>query len=272
MYNISDEEFLNIVNEKEMSIQLADNGKSLLLLFEASERFTKIGDSKESFNQAWRLVDEEGYLGNKSIVFEFAIDLYQGAPDILVNRYSGNKISIELATFLVILEKILQRPDDYRKFTDVEGSQMLSDMIKKHIEKHEDNEETLETIKFKSNDHIRYKHEEDVSGHNRGCNRGIKIDKKSDNKYIVSIHNLDGVHPAWGDNIQMAPKKMKIIRDEPREVEMRGFGTDSMGGNFSDYGITVKLKEKKQDISEGKVESITLHMHDRNVDIKYIKS
>ena len=34
---------------------------------------------------------------------------------------------------------------------------------------------------------------------------------RSNDRYIITIYNLDGAHPVWGNNIQMSPKPMRII-------------------------------------------------------------
>mgnify|MGYP003318665565 CR=1 FL=1 len=66
---------------------------------------------------------------------------------------------------------------------------------------------------FKSSDHIRYQNGIDVSGHNYNCNRIIKFEKNiSGNEgYTITIFNQDNIHPFWGNNVQMAPKQMKVI-------------------------------------------------------------
>ncbi len=82
--------------------------------------------------------------------------------------------------------------------------------------------------------------------------------------YVVTMYNLDGNHPVWGTNIQMSPKQMKISEQSQSSIQLRGYGVDSNGGSFSDYGITLKVKS-------GKVENVTLHMFDRDIDILYFK-
>ena len=121
-------------------------------------------------------------------------------------------------------------------------------------------------IEFVSSDHIRYEQGRNVSGNNPGCMRGLKIENNIDGKegYTVTLHNLDGPHPVWGNNVQMAPKQMRVIRTEGSEVELRGFGTGQMGVSFSDYGLTLHF-------SGSEVEKAMLHLHDRNVDIEYLK-
>ena len=124
----------------------------------------------------------------------------------------------------------------------------------------------LGNIQFVSTDHVRYQNGRDVSGHNEGCKRGIKVEPNisGGEGYTVTMHNLDRPHSAWGDNVQMAPKQMRVVQDNGSAVELRGFGSDPMSFSFSDYGITLHF-----DGSE--VEKAVLHMHDRNIDIEYLK-
>jgi hypothetical protein len=77
------------------------------------------------------------------------------------------------------------------------------------------------------------------------------------------MYNLDGNHPVWQNNVQMAPKQMKVIEQTNDKIVLRGYGHDVMGTSFADYGLTIKLKD-------GKVENCILHMHDREVDIEYL--
>jgi hypothetical protein len=119
-------------------------------------------------------------------------------------------------------------------------------------------------FEFISKGHIRYKNGQDVSGHNYDCWRGIRIQNNTSGGqgYIVTIYNLDGSNPVWGNNIQMAPKQMKIIEQNKSSIKLRGYGTDQMGNPFADYGLTLHLENKI-------IDKITLHLHDRNIDISY---
>lgn len=119
-------------------------------------------------------------------------------------------------------------------------------------------------VEYHSSDHIRYQNGIDVSGHNYGCNRTIRIENNisGGEGYTVTIFNDDSVHPLWGTNVQMAPKQMKIISNTSNIVVLRGFGHDPMGNSFSSYGITIKFSGQV-------IEYITLHMLDRGVDLKY---
>ena len=123
-----------------------------------------------------------------------------------------------------------------------------------------------EPVKFDSSDHIRYANGIDVSGHNYGCNRQIEIQKNIEGGegYTVTIYNLDGIHPLWGNNVQMAPKQMKIINVNGNVVSLRGYGYDMMGTPYSDYGIDIYFTNKE-------IEKIILRMFDRNIEIEYLK-
>ncbi|MDY4758225.1 MAG: hypothetical protein SO287_11700 [Parabacteroides sp.] len=116
---------------------------------------------------------------------------------------------------------------------------------------------------FNSSDHERFQNGINVSGHNYGCNRRFVINGNS-NGYTVTLYNLDGVHPIWKNNIQMAPKPMRIVRITGAVVEMRGYGRDLMGGSFADYGIYIHIENNE-------IDAIQLNMYDRGVSIIYYK-
>lgn len=84
------------------------------------------------------------------------------------------------------------------------------------------------SICFDSSDHIRFQNGQNVSGHNYGCNRRFVIEKniQGDEGYTVSVYNMDGLHPMWQNNVQMAPKRMKIVYVDGNIVELRGYGYD----------------------------------------------
>ena len=120
-------------------------------------------------------------------------------------------------------------------------------------------------VVFDSSDHIRFQNGQNVSGHNYGCNRRLVIEKniQGDEGYTVTMYNLDGVHPLWKNNVQMAPKQMKVIESNNDKIVLRGYGQDAMGASFADYGLTINLKN-------GQLYNCVLHMHDRGVDIEYL--
>tara|TARA_B110000238_G_scaffold82190_1_gene90495 strand:- start:161 stop:568 length:408 start_codon:yes stop_codon:yes gene_type:complete len=120
---------------------------------------------------------------------------------------------------------------------------------------------------FKSYDHLRYNNGNHVSGPHGGANRAVKVEPNisEGEGYSVTIYNLDGNHPVWQNNVQMAPKQMKIIHQTDNKIVLRGYGQDNMGSSFADYGLSIYYKN---DI----VEKCILHMYDRSVDIEYLKS
>lgn len=120
----------------------------------------------------------------------------------------------------------------------------------------------IDNVKFDSSDHIRYENNKDVSGHNLNCNRCFTIEKQNNSVYIVTMYNLNGLHPFWRDNLQMAPKQMKIVKQDINSIELRGFGVDSMGGKFEDYGIVIHHNTNQ-------INQIDLLLHDRNIKIEY---
>jgi len=124
----------------------------------------------------------------------------------------------------------------------------------------------IDKLKFISLNHIRYENGFDHYGLQVGAKRGIEIIKSdsNENNFIVTMYNLDGNHPIWGTNIQMHPKRMKIISQSATKVELRGFGNDKLGIPFSGYGLSLYF-------DAGEIERIVLHMFDKNVDIEYFK-
>lgn len=118
---------------------------------------------------------------------------------------------------------------------------------------------------FKSLDHLRYEHGKHISGPHGGAGRAVKIEPNiSGGKgYSVTIYNLDGPHPTWQNNVQMSPKQMEIITEVENKVVLRGYGRDSTGASFADYGLTIFYQN-------GEPNKCVLHMHDRGVDIEYL--
>lgn len=132
----------------------------------------------------------------------------------------------------------------------------------------------IDKIQFLSDDHIRYQNRQivvtsssDSQGHNKGANRGIQIELNLNGGegYTVTIFNMNGNHPLWGNNVQMAPKQMKIVSVEKQKIVLRGFGQDAMGSSFVDYGLSIYHNGTEPT-------KIKLHMYDRNIDIEYFKS
>lgn len=115
---------------------------------------------------------------------------------------------------------------------------------------------------FNSSDHIRYENGIKVSGPHGGAPRAIKVEPNINGGEgsTVTLYNTDGGQA----NVQMAPKQMKIKQADENKTELIGFGSDSMGFSFTDYGLTVFH-------SNGKITKCILHMFDRNVDIEYLE-
>ncbi len=130
-------------------------------------------------------------------------------------------------------------------------------------------------IAFDSSDHIRFQNGQNVSGHNYGCNRRLVIEKniQGGEGYTVSMYNMDGMHPLWQNNVQMAPKRMKIINMDGNIVELRGYGYDenalAMGvpleaASFENYGVVLMIEDRK-------IVRAQLNMFDRNISIVYLQ-
>jgi hypothetical protein len=119
---------------------------------------------------------------------------------------------------------------------------------------------------FKSSDHFRYENGIHVSGPHGGARRAVKVEpnKIDEESYTVTIYNLDGDHPIWQKNIQMAPKQMKIIEQSNDKIVLRGFGQDNTGASFADYGLTINYLN-------GQINKCYLHLYDRQIIIEYLK-
>lgn len=130
----------------------------------------------------------------------------------------------------------------------------------------------LNNIYFVSSDHLRYERGIHASGPHGGAKRAIKVEPNINGNlgYTVTVFNLDGNHPLWGTNVQVAPKPMKVIETSESKTILRGYGSDpnAMGnpaGNFANYGISIFHPNGRD------IEKIILHMHDRKVDLEYLK-
>ena len=130
-------------------------------------------------------------------------------------------------------------------------------------------------VSFDTSDHIRFQNGKDISGHNYGCNRRFVIEKNIEGGegYTVTVYNLDGLHPFWKNNIQMAPKRMRIVSAYDNIVELRGYGYDenalALGApladaSFDSDGIVLLIENAE-------IRRIQLNMYDRNISIVYLK-
>jgi len=123
----------------------------------------------------------------------------------------------------------------------------------------------LTDFKFLSDDHTRIEQGQPTNANNKGAWRGVRVATQDNITFHVTIYNMNENHPLWGDNIQMAEKRMKLVKESDEKIILRGFGKDAMGASFADYGLTLHKVN-------GNVSKITLHLHDRNIDIMYEKA
>ena len=163
--------------------------------------------------------------------------------------------------------RILELRDDYSTIFNNTTKSLSLNWIKQNIQS--TNTKNQSNMKldfvFKSSDHVRYENGLHVSGPHGGAGRAVKVEPNINGGegVSVSLYNLDGNHPVWQNNIQMAHKQMKVLQQDSNKIVLRGFGHDSMGSSFADYGLTIKLKNNE-------LENCILHMHDRGVDIEYL--
>lgn len=125
-----------------------------------------------------------------------------------------------------------------------------------------ENEELNLEFVFHSSDHLRYENGRHVSGPHGGAPRAVKVEANitGNDGYTVTMFNTDGGQAI----VQMAPKQMKLVGTDNEKIQLKGYGFDSMGVSFADYGLTIFS-------SNGNIEKCILHMYDRNVDIEYLQ-
>lgn len=119
-------------------------------------------------------------------------------------------------------------------------------------------------FQFVSNNHFRYQNNQLVNMDNQGATRLIEVKKGQDNIYLVTIYNMVGIHPVWGNNVQMSTKEMAIKHQSDKQVYLQGVGSDPLGFTFADYALTINFIGNN-------VESCILHLLDRDVRIEYVK-
>jgi len=133
---------------------------------------------------------------------------------------------------------------------------------------------------FESNNQLRYENGRLIAGTQDGVNRAVKVEPnikgcegyniKGGHGYIVTVFNSDGNHPLLSSNIQMSPKPMKIVSQSSDKIILRGYPLQAMSPfgwvdfDGQDYGMSIFLKN-------GEVNKCILHMHDRYVDIEYLR-
>jgi tetratricopeptide (TPR) repeat protein len=116
---------------------------------------------------------------------------------------------------------------------------------------------------FHSSDHLRYENGRHIAGPHGGAPRAVKVESNitGNEGYTVTMFNTSGGQSV----IQMAPKQMKLVGSANEKIQLKGYGIDTMGGSFEDYGLTIIH-------NAGKIEKCVLHMYDRSVDIEYLNS
>ena len=136
---------------------------------------------------------------------------------------------------------------------------------------------------FVSNAHQRYEGGEPVMELQKGHTRHIKIEKNISGGEGYSVTILNPNPNPFTGSITMSTKPMKIVANKltmasimgfmfgksdeflDDEIELKGYGYDRLSGSpFSDYGLTICLENDKPN-------KVILHMHDRNIDIEYLK-
>ena len=87
------------------------------------------------------------------------------------------------------------------------------------------------------------------------------------------MYNMDGMHPLWQNNIQMSPKRMKIVNKQENIIEFRGYGYDENAlaigvpmeaASFANYGLVIIIEDNS-------IVRAQLNMYDRNISIVYLK-
>ena len=121
----------------------------------------------------------------------------------------------------------------------------------------------MNSLTFKSSCHTRYQNGEIVAPLT-SANRVIKAEISPNRAgcYTVAIYNTDGLHPLWQDNMQMAPKIMKMVSATDSVIKLNGFGCDPSGFSYEDYALTIYLSNQQ-------VIRCILHLTDRKIDIDY---
>lgn len=215
------------------------------------------------------------YLSQLMVVLEFDVNFVQEARQlnvakaILIMRGMTDVKKHSLAIMLNEMAKADGQVD--KNEMEVIISIFLAAGIDISNPQEKESKFNVSDIYFESSDHIRYEHGKHVSGPHGGARRAIKVEPNIEGGkgYTTTIYNLDGNHPVWGNNIQMAPKQMEIIDATIDKTILRGYGEDprAMGhpnGSFSNYGISIHHPNNQ-------IEKIVLHMHDKNVDVEYLK-
>lgn len=180
-------------------------------------------------------------------------------PYLLAGQIQYQAGNIDEAVKLVNHSIKMGNQNGHKILKEIFASEQSKEMIKPVSAKLD-----LSDYKFLSDNHIRSTNGIPSGNNNKGAWRGIRIINEGGDNYQVLIYNMVGNHPVWGDNLQMAPKQMKIIRKSQKEIFLQGYGEDIFGNSFSDYALTLNL-------GHNDIDTIILHMLDRDVEILYLK-
>lgn len=220
------------------------------------------------------------YEGLQDFVTEF--------EEYIIEEFKSYVDDIEELSFgHSVREKFFNKLDDWFKENDFDIDDVKSvinqtmkaitlNFLREVNEIDEDEETTdewelnLGDIYFVSSDHLRYENGVHISGPHGGARRAVKVENNIEGKegFTVTLFNLDGNHPTWGNNIQMAPKQMKVVSSSKEKTVLRGWGEDwkafgDPAGSFANYGISIFHPNNE-------IEKIIMNMHDRSVDIEYL--
>ena len=180
-------------------------------------------------------------------------------PYLLAGQIQQQAGNFDEAVKLINHSIKLGNQNGHKVLKDIFASEQQKEQIKPVTQKL-----NLADFKFLSDNHIRSTNGVPSGNNNKGAWRGVRIIDEGGDKFQVLIYNMVGNHPMWGDNLQMTPKQMKLVRKSSDEIYLQGYGSDIFGNSFADYALTLKL-------TANNVSTITLHMLDRGVEILYLK-
>ncbi|MBV6418853.1 MAG: hypothetical protein DAHOPDDO_00063 [Ignavibacteriaceae bacterium] len=286
-----------VIGIKVLPLNLHNNSSKrnhwLALEFDAAANITLNTNKNHIIHQTWELKEEmlleneteeqKKYLGSDSRVDHFYKFEFVGMDEYGTMEYDGEIMIFPMGAFHKLLQLYANYSNEFRnKFEQIIGLEYLhlvtlpdgsigfmwegtTDFFEssKSIKDEYDSID-LSHLEFHSTDHIRYEKGENVSGHNRGCDRVIDIwkDENSVDIFWVTIYNLYEDQSTWDSTMIMQTKRMKIFEQSKGTIKLKGFGSDDFGSSFEDYGITIRYEYKK-------VIKIILHLFDRAVDIEY---
>lgn len=190
--------------------------------------------------------------------------------------YKGNLSRINFNVYNPVEILIQFRSNNHGEISDVENSVLK---MAEDIQKLKQKQVVLSNISFDSTTHQRYENDLPVNGiqvsrriinieeNINGC-EGYDIE--DGDGFIVTIYNQEGIHPIWGNNVQMTPKPMRIINKTSDKITLQGYTVKAKSPfgwidfNGEDYGLSIYYVY-------GELNRCVLHLHDRNVNIEYFR-